>query len=514
MPSSLPDLVRVHAHSAPERVAVTAGSRNCSYGQLWHGILSFADWLKRSGFKAGDRAAIILANCPEAVIASYGTWVAGGIAVPLNAQARPRELAPWLRHCDPAVLIYESGNVDVKALLETTSLPSLRVVVGDEPEATADPSLDHVISNQSGLVAPAIMREADDSPAMILFTSGTTGSPKGVTLSHRNLASNAESIVRYLELTASDSVVSVLPFYYAYGNSVLNTHLAAGGRVVLELNMVFPHAVVETIARERASGFSGVPSTFALLLSRVALERYDVSSLRYVTQAGGPMPIATTQRLLAALPHVRMFVMYGQTEATARLTWLPPEMLGRKMGSVGHAIPGVEIEIRSEGREPVGTDRIGEVWARGDNVMLGYWRDEVQTAEVLSGGWLKTGDIGRIDVDGFLFLEGRRTDMIKVGAHRIYPKDVEEAIAELPGIAEVAVVGVEDELLGQVVKAFVVRSAPSTVDAMSVQAHCRARLAPYKIPKHVEFLETLPRTASGKVMRHALVDAVGSRERP
>jgi len=512
VPRSLPDIVRAHAQSDPERIAVTLGSRNCSYGQLWQEVLSFADWLKQSGFKAGDRAAIILANCPEAVVACYGTWMAGGIAVPLNAQARPRELAPWLRHCDPAALIHEAGNADIESLLDTMGAPSIRLVVGDKTDQTSAPDWNEVIAARTRPIAVVSPLEADDSPAMILFTSGTTGNPKGVTLSHRNLASNAASIVQYLELSASDSVVSTLPFYYAYGNSVLNTHLAAGGRIALELNMVFPHAVVETIARERVSGFSGVPSTFALLLSRVDVGRHDLSSLRYITQAGGPMSVATTRRLLAALPHARLFVMYGQTEATARLTWLPPGMLSRKIGSVGRAIPGVEIEIRSEGREPVGTDRIGEVWARGDNVMLGYWRDEAQTSDVLRDGWLKTGDMGRIDADGFLFLEGRRTDMIKVGAHRIYPKDVEEAIAELPGVAEVAVVGIDDELLGQIIKAFIVRSDVSSVDAMSVQAHCRARLASYKIPKHVAFVEALPKTASGKLQRRALVEAAVKRE--
>jgi len=349
--------------------------------------------------------------------------------------------------------------------------------------------------------------DADDSPALILYTSGTTGRPKGVTLSHRSLASNVASIVRYLGLGPADCVVSVLPFYYAYGNSVLNTHLAVGARVVLEPNLVFPHAVVETMARERASGFSGVPSTFALLLARVDLGRYDLEALRYVTQAGGPMPVATTRKLRAALPRARLFVMYGQTEATARLTSLPPDWLDRKIGSVGLAIPDVEIEVGSEAGARLSADRIGEIWARGPNVMLGYWRDDAQTSEVLRDGWLRTGDVGRIDADGFLYLEGRRTDMIKVGAHRIYPKDVEEAIAELPGIAEVAVIGVDDEMLGQVVKAFVVRLSGSALDSVAVQAHCRDRLASFKIPRQVEFVDALPKTDSGKVKRVALAGA-------
>lgn len=512
MARSLPDSVRSHAFDAPENIAITMGSRSHTYGQLWREIIAFAEWLKGTGFKAGDRAAIVLANCPEAVIACYGTWMAGGIAVPMNSQAKSRELAPWLRHCDPAVLIHESGNTDMEPLLESLATRPRLLVVGEEPKRIPGARFNEVVASRSLSVETVSAPRLDDTPAMILFTSGTTGSPKGVTLSHRNIASNAAAVIEYLELTAADSIVSVLPFYYAYGNSVLSTHLAVGGRVVLELNMVFPHAVVETIARERVSGFSGVPSTFALLLSRVDLSRHDLGSLRYLTQAGGPMAVALTRRLLSALPSARLFVMYGQTEATSRLTWLPPEMLGSKIGSAGKAIPGVEIEIRSGRQRSIGADGIGEVWARGENVMLGYWRDEARTSEVLSDGWLRTGDMGRIDADGYLFLEGRRTDMIKVGANRIYPNDVEEAIAEFPGIAEVAVVGIEDELLGQVVKAFIVPGVAGSVDKMAVLAHCRAGLAPYKIPKHIEFVDALPKTASGKINRGALAVAAVTRE--
>jgi acyl-CoA synthetase (AMP-forming)/AMP-acid ligase II len=502
---SLSASVLHHATVSPQSVAITAGTQQYTYGQLWKDASSFADWLCGHGFRPGDRAAIFLANCPEAVAACYGVWLAGGIAVPLNAQARERDLQPWLLHCEPSVLVHESGSATVRSMLEAGSGPALRVAVGDGPAAPGTCEWGEVTSPGRGSTTHKAVPDAGDSPAMILYTSGTTGRPKGVTLSHRNLARNVASIIEYLDLTAADSIVSVLPFYYSYGNSVLNTHLVSGGRVVLEPNLVFPHAVVETIDRERVSGFSGVPSTYALLLARVDLGRYDLGSLRYLTQAGGPMPVATVQRLRAAVGHARLFVMYGQTEATARLTWLPPEALDRKIGSAGIAIPGVELEIRSETGRVAGTDELGEVWVRGENVMLGYWRDAVQTAEVLQDGWLKTGDMGRLDRDGYLFLEGRRADMIKVGAHRIYPKDVEEAVAELPGIAEVAAAGVDDDILGQAIKVFIVPAAGGAIDLMSVQAHCRARLATYKIPKYFEFVDALPKTASGKVRRQALV---------
>ena len=314
-------------------------------------------------------------------------------------------------------------------------------------------------------------------------------------------------------------MLGVLPFYYAYGASVLHTHLLSGACVVIAPNLLFPHLLMETVARERITGLSGVPSTFALLLDRLGtdghapaergLGGYDLSSLRYLTQAGGAMPWALAQRLRAALPGKELFVMYGQTEATSRLTWLPPARLDEKAGSAGIPLDGVELRIAGEDGSAAPPGVEGEVQVRGPNVMLGYWEAPEATAAVLRDGWLRTGDIGRLDADGFLYLAGRRSDMIKTGAHRVHPNDIEEVLAEIPGVAESAVVGVDDATLGQAVKAFVVLEPPPRDDALArlalaIKAHCRARLAPYKIPRHIEFVDALPRTASGKVRRAAL----------
>jgi acyl-CoA synthetase (AMP-forming)/AMP-acid ligase II len=236
----------------------------------------------------------------------------------------------------------------------------------------------------------------------------------------------------------------------------------------------------------------------------VQLENYDLGSLRYVTQAGGAMSPELTRRLRKALPHVQLFVMYGQTEATARLTYLPPADLDRKPGSVGRPLCGVEIEIRREDRSAAAAEEGGEVWVRGANVMLGYWQDPATSASVLAAGWLKTGDMGYLDREGYLYLHGRRSDMIKTGAHRVHPLDVENVIQELPGVAEVAVAGVDDDILGQTIKAFVVAAPGASIDPMKIKAHCRERLANYKIPKYVEIVPALPKTASGKVRRHEL----------
>jgi acyl-CoA synthetase (AMP-forming)/AMP-acid ligase II len=343
-----------------------------------------------------------------------------------------------------------------------------------------------------------------DSLAAIIYTSGTTGNPKGVMLSHRNLTANVSSILRYIELAPSDSCVNVLPFYYSFGNSVLHTHIAAGGRLVLENSFVYPHVVLNKMAEFRVTGFYGVPSTYALILSRTRLANYDLSNLRYLAQAGGPLAPVKIEQVLRELPQVRFFVMYGQTEATARLTYLPPERLEEKRGSVGVPIPGVQIRIRNNDDKPVEVGETGEIHAAGDNIMLGYWHNQGDTGRVLRNGWLRTGDLAHCDSEGYIFIDGRASDMIKCGAHRISPKDIEEVILEIGGIEEVAVVGVPDDLLGQVVKAVIVRSRESTLDQATVQAHCRRQLPLYKVPKVIEFSQALPRTASGKIKRFLL----------
>jgi acyl-CoA synthetase (AMP-forming)/AMP-acid ligase II len=483
------------AQAGPQRVALVDRGRAWTYGEFWRDARRFAGFLRAQGLQPGDRVAIVLPNRIEAAVACYGTWIAGGAVVPLNAQARARDLGPWLAHSDARIVVGEGGSADIAQALATAGTAATHVLVGDGADEgiTWEQALDHAEA------APVAC--APDALATLLYTSGTTGKPKGVMLSHGNQAANTRSIVSYLELEPDDSIVSVLPFYYSYGASVLHTHLATGARIVLEENLVFPHLVVETIARERVTGFAGVPSTFLLLLNRVPLERHDLTALRYLTQAGGGMAPAVTQRLRAAIPNARLFVMYGQTEATARLTWLPPERLDEKLGSVGIPIPDVELAVRRPDGSDAATGEEGEVCVRGPNVMLGYWRDPETTRTVLRDGWLWTGDVGRLDADGFLFLSGRRSDMIKVGAHRVHPQDVEEAIAEFPGVAEVAVVGMDDELLGQTVQAFVVPADGIELSVDRLKAHCRARLAQYKIPKRIELTSALPRTASGKVRR-------------
>ena len=495
--NGLPGRVALIAGQTPQRIALVDGTRRIDYGQFWQQAQAFAARLRGQGLSKGQRLALLLPNRIEAAVACYGGWLAGAIVVPLNVQARARDFAPWLQHSGASHVVYEQGHRDAELALEEIGYGGTRTALAEGE------SLGPLPTEDDALEALPIH---DGDTALILYTSGTTGAPKGVMLSHANLAANVEAVADYLQLGPEDRVLSVLPFYYAYGASVLHTHLISGACVVLAPNLLFPHLVLQALAQERATGFSGVPSTYALLLQHTALGEYDFSSLRYLTQAGGAMSPQLTTRLRAALPHPKLFVMYGQTEATSRISWLPPEKLDEKLGSVGIPVQGLHWKILHEDGSPADAGDSGEVWVQGPNVMQGYWENAAATASVLAEGWLRTGDVGYLDGDGYLFLHGRRSDMIKTGAHRVHPTDVEEVIAEIPGVTEVAVVGMEDEILGQVIKAFVVASDLPPRAEDRIKAHCRARLAPYKIPKHVAFVDALPRTASGKVRRVQLME--------
>lgn len=503
--STIVDSLRRSVERHPENCAVSQVGWDLSYSELWAQVMGVAGHLQRQGLACGDRVALVLKNSTAYVAAYYGILAAGGIVVPLNASAKSPELARWLQHSGATWLFIDRDNDQSQVLLDGLNPRPYTVWVGASASTPSDvwPDFDAILSAGEMPVRPAPLGR---DLASILYTSGTTGQPKGVLLRHANLVSNTNAIVGFLGLGCNDSSVAVLPFHYSYGNSVLNTHLTAGARISLADNLVYPHLLVQRLVDERATGFAGVAATFSLLLSRVSLADHDLSSLRYITQAGGSMSPTLTQQLMTALPQCKIFVMYGQTEASARLCYLPPDRLHEKMGSVGIAVQYVRIEVRRENGSEANDGEIGEVWARGPNVMAGYWRDPVATAATLQGEWLKTGDSGYQDPEGYLYLVGRRSDIIKAGAHRIHPADIERVIAEVPGVEEVVVVGVDDEILGQAVKAFLVASPGVTLDLMGIRAHARRQLSSHKVPKYLELVASLPKTSSGKVRRSELIN--------
>lgn len=485
----------------PDAVAVTQNKASVTYRDLDLLKNKIANLLLSLGMQKGDRAAMLMANSADYIGIFYGIWTAGGVTVSLNTQAKARDIINWTSHSASKWLFIDSTHPELATIRSTLKTDTKLILVSGSSAYEDCISWSQVCNADE---TATLITLSENDIASIIYTSGTSGKPKGVTLSHGNLSSNVDSILAYLELDKDDSIVNVLPFYYSYGNSVLHTHISVGAKLVLENSLLYPHAVIEKIIEEGASGFSGVPSTFSLLLGRVKLEDYDLSCLRYITQAGGPMSPTTTDKLRAVLPDAKIFIMYGQTEASARLTYLPHNQLETKRGSVGIAIPGVEISIMDDSGQQVASGDMGEICARGPNIMLGYWKDIEKTDSVLKNGWLHTGDLGHYDKEGYIYIDGRSSDMIKTGGNRISPKEVEEVIQEIPGVQEVAVIGVADKLLGESIMAFIVPDPNIELTTREIQLYCKQNLALYKVPKAIKLMDDLPKTASGKIQRFKL----------
>ena len=322
-------------------------------------------------------------------------------------------------------------------------------------------------------------------------------------LSHANLVSNMRSIAAYLQLRPADRMMVVLPFHYIYGRSLLYTHLLSGGSLVIDNRFAFPAAVLNTMGEQQVTCFAGVPSTFSILLRKTDLRRRRFPHLRFLTQAGGSMAPTLQEEVARTFHPAKLYIMYGSTEAAPRLTYLDPDLLASKLGSIGHAIPGVEVIIADENGQRLPPRVTGELAARGPNIMLGYWKDAPSTAAVLRHGYYFTGDLGYEDEDGFIFLTGRARDIIKTGGNRVSAKEIEDRVAEIEEVAEVAVIGVPDEILGEAVKIFIV-SQDVSLNEQRVRAHLQRRLALFKQPKFVTFVDSLPKNQAGKILKSVL----------
>jgi long-chain acyl-CoA synthetase len=503
------------ASRTPDKVFVIQGRRRLTYGEIHEQTARLASFLAGKCIHKGDRVAILSGNSPEYIISLLAAQQAGGISVDINFQSTANEIARIIQHCTASVLILENKYGDaVREILE--EMPSIKAIITMGAQSQKSSSLttktksshvscsrfeDALKSGESQCCLPSV---SGDDIASIVYTSGTTGAPKGVVLSHDNVTVNARSIIDYLHLTADDRIMVVLPLCYSYGKSLLTTHLMVGGSMILENSFMYPSIIFDKMIQEEVTGFAGVPSTFAIMLNRSNVRNKRFPKLRYLTQAGGPMPPHHARELSRILPETAIYIMYGQTEATARLTYLPPQDLSAKPGSIGKPIPGVEIELITENGAPAHVGEEGEIVAQGKNIMAGYWDNPEETKKVLRNGKLYTGDMATRDCDGYLYLVGRRSDMIKSGAHRISPKEIEEVISELSEVHEVSVVGAYDEILGETVRAVIVLKDGHKPDEKKIQRHCQAKLASFKIPKEVVYVNELPKTSSGKVQRFLL----------
>jgi acyl-CoA synthetase (AMP-forming)/AMP-acid ligase II len=317
----------------------------------------------------------------------------------------------------------------------------------------------------------------------------------------RNIDANTRSIVQYLGLGAADRAMLILPLSYCYGRSVLQTHLFAGGSVFLDNRFMYPRVVLEALAAEDCTGFAGVPATFEIIRRQVGVSSLSFPRLRYLTQAGGAMAPDTIGWVRRAFHPARLFVMYGQSEATSRLSYLPPERAEDKGGSIGIAIPGVELKVVDGDGVEIAPGEVGHLVARGDNVTLGYLDEPEETAAILRDGWLWTGDLAWRDADGFFFHVGRSKEILKIGGHRVSPVEIEHALERHPEVAEAAVVGLKNDLAGEAAAAFVVRRQGSAVSEVELRRFCRQLLPAFMVPGAIAFVDALPRNQAGKLLR-------------
>jgi acyl-CoA synthetase (AMP-forming)/AMP-acid ligase II len=357
--------------------------------------------------------------------------------------------------------------------------------------------------------APPRRTAIDIDLAAIIYTSGSTGEPKGVMLTHRNMLAACASISEYLAISADEVILCVLPLSFDYGLYQMIMAVAAGARVVIEPSFAFPQEVLRVVERERVTGFPGVPTMFATLLAMETLPSFDLRSIRYVTNTAAALPVKHVLALRELFPAARIYSMYGLTECK-RCTYLPPEDLARKPDSVGIAIPNTELWIVDEQDRRLPAGEVGQLVIRGPTVMRGYWEKPEATAKKLRPGPLPgeqvlyTGDLCRLDGDGYLYFVARMDDVIKSRGEKVPPKEVESAILAIPGVREVAVVGVPDEVLGQAIKAFVVVAPGVILDAGAIQRECRARLESFMVPSQVVFRESLPKSGNGKIQKTEL----------
>jgi acyl-CoA synthetase (AMP-forming)/AMP-acid ligase II len=511
------DLLIRTAAAFEEKTAAIHLGRSITYGELYRSSAALAERLHRLELEPGSRAAILFENSIEYLIAYFAAFMADLVAVPLDTSLAPENLNYMLVDSGTGVFIVQ-GKYRRQLDRILSERVSLRLVVSDKPIPLPDflPPVEQMgdIIETAGRIpslarAAASVSEAADAPhelAAVFYTSGSTGEPKGVMLSHRNLISNTMATVEYLGLNADDSVLVILPFYYIYGNSLLLTHVACGGHVVIDNRFMYPEVVLDSLEESKVTGFGGLPSTFMMALSKSTLAKRRLADLKYITQAGGAMAPEITRRLMEACPRQKLWIMYGQTEASPRVTYLPPERLTEKLGSIGIPVPGVQVKILDESGREVPAGQTGEI-VGGPNVMLGYWNQPEATAEVIRDGWLITGDLALRDADGYIYVVGRKREIIKAAGHRVSAKEIEERILENAAVAEAAVFGVPDDILGEAIHAVVVLKPGSETDEKQLQAWCQKGLAVFKVPRVIRFVDSLPKYQTGKVNKVQLREA-------
>jgi amino acid adenylation domain-containing protein len=511
------DFLEINATRLPGKVALICDGQQLTYAEIDAMANRLAIAMIEYGVKRGDRVALYLPNSVAAVVGIFAILKAGGVFVIINPTTKRDKLAYILENCSAVALLTDGRKAAlVNSLLP--DLPSLKIcVLTGSQTSKAFSDLEYAqnqatiiefetIQGTYSVIRPPVAN-IDLDLACLIYTSGSTGDPKGVMSDHSNVVFAASSIIEYLENVEDDIVINVLPLSFDYGLYQLLMVFKFGGTLVLERSFAYPAVIFKQMVEKRVTGFPGVPTVFAMLL-QMDLSPYDLTSLRYITNTAAALPPSHIKELRDKFPGVTLYSMYGLTE-TKRTLYLPPDQLDIRPGSVGIAIPGTEVWIEDDAGNRLGPNKIGELVVRGRHVMRGYWDSPQATTERYRPGPIPgervcySGDLFRMDEEGFLYFVGRKDDIIKSRGEKVAPKEVENVLYALDGIVEAAVIGKPDTVLGEAIKALLV-SDDSRLTEAEVMAHCRANLEDFMVPKYIEFRDHLPKTTSGKIKKTGL----------
>ncbi|QPA31580.1 fatty acid--CoA ligase family protein [Thermaerobacillus caldiproteolyticus] len=501
------------AQQLPDKEAYVYEGERCTYGELNAAISKFASGLRNIGIQKGDHIALIVGNSPHFVIGLYGALRLGATVIPINPIYTPDEISYILTNGDVKAAIAFDLLVPLFAKMEARLPQVEHVIICETPQGKEQgisltkkmkSFTDILLSGDVQYEGPTL---ADDDTAVILYTSGTTGKPKGAMLTHKNLYRNAQDIANYLKINEDDRVIATLPMFHVFCLTVaLNAPLMNGGTVLIVPK--FSPAKIFKLAREqKATIFAGVPTMYNFLYQYEEGNPDDFRTLRLCISGGASMPVALLKNFEKKF-RVIVSEGYGLSEASP-VTCFNPLDRPRKPGSIGTSIMNVENKVVNEFGEEVAVGEVGELVVRGPNVMKGYYKMPEETAHAIRDGWLYTGDLAKMDEEGYFYIVDRKKDMIIVGGYNVYPREVEEVLYSHPDVIEAAVIGVPDPNFGEAVKCFVVSKTPSLTEEELID-YCRERLAKYKVPSSIEFLEELPKNTTGKILRRALKEKLTS----
>ncbi|WP_052352824.1 class I adenylate-forming enzyme family protein [Neobacillus dielmonensis] len=493
-----------HAQTQPDKVITSFQNRETTYGAFFQKAVNLAGYFQGKGYKKEDIIALYLQNSDDFLIVYYACQLGGFAVLPINTKLAPPEVEYIFNHSEAKALIYDVRLKDVLDQMETplTRFQDLLEVGGNESFRT-------VIADDYLSYTKPEVREEDT--AVIFYTSGTTGKPKGVMLSAGNVRAIANIWAESLEITSSDRMHIVTPlFHCAAAHCFSIPTVLRGGTVVIE-EAFSPEKTLETMEREEVTIFFGVPAIYSILLNTPKLAQTNLSKLRLFTYGAAPMPYELVKKVKTLYPGVKVQNLYGQTENSPGATTLKDHYALDKIGSVGEPLPHTQVRVVDVYGQDVPVGEVGEIIVKGPQVMKGYLKNEEATRDTLKDGWMYSGDLGRLDEDGLLYIVDRKKDMMIRGGENVYPVEIEEVLYAMDEILEAAVVGVPHEVYGEVPKAYVVLKEGKSLSEEDVISYCRTKLAKYKLPAEVEFLDALPRNASGKVLKHTLKPTVNAR---